>query len=97
MTEVTVQVIATVGTVLAAVIGVVGARLARTLSRVRAQVENDHEHNLRDELDARHSESRSWWSEIRRDIGGMRQDIRQLRADDRDLAERIAHIERKEK
>lgn len=67
-------------------IGVVGTR-AR-VKRVQAQVENDHSTNMREEADERHKENASalqWLvntvKTVVRDIGGLRQDIRDLRAD----------------
>ena len=45
-----------------AVVGVVGGMLNTKLGRVRAQVENEHSTNLREELDHRHDETRRWFA-----------------------------------
>lgn len=44
--------------------GILGIR--RRVKRVQTQVENDHSTNLREELDRRHAETRSWFDLITR-------------------------------
>lgn len=78
--------------------GVLGIR--RRVKRVQAQVENDHTTNLREEQDERHAEnSRAlhWLvgtvKTLVRDVGGIRQDLRDLRADVRHERDRIDDLE----
>lgn len=66
-------------------------------SATRYQVQNSHETNLREDLDAIredighvHGEVR----EARRDIGGLREDDTQQRRDIRSLTGRVAQLER---
>ena len=73
---------------------------ARVLERVRAQVENSHSTNLREENDQRHAETvrgidriADAVEETRKDIGGMRSEIRGLRDRDNQLDSRIQRIE----
>lgn len=66
------------------------------LKRVRAQVENDHARdptkttNLREDLDEKHDELLTM---LRRDVGGIRQDIRQLREDLSRTDDRVHELE----
>lgn len=81
-----------------AFVGVLSVRIGkvrRDTTATREQVVNDHTTNFREENDSRHNETRGWFRELRRDVGGIRQDIRQLRDDDHELAVRITHIEQK--
>ncbi|MGX9346391.1 hypothetical protein [Microbacterium sp. KNMS] len=90
MTEgVSVALVTTIGGILVAVIGVLGASINSKLGRVRAQVENDHSTNLREELDARHNETRGWFSAIwnRLESGDRKFDH---------LERRISNLERKD-
>jgi len=73
---------------------------ARDASAARAQVENDHTTNLREEQDERHGENTSKLDavlsalgEVRADIGGIRSDVRQLYRQDARTADRITDIE----
>lgn len=77
MTEgLAVAIVSSIGGVLVAVVGVFGALINAKLGRVRAQVENDHSTNLREELDHRHNETRGWFAAIwnRLDQGDRRFD-----------------------
>lgn len=51
---------------------------------VRHEVKNDHRTNLRDENDSRHRETLHYFSEIRKDIGGIREELRDDRKFTRD-------------
>jgi len=68
------------------------ARLSGKVRRVREQVENDHARdptkttNLRDDLDEKHAE-------LRKDIGGLRGDIRQIRQDLSRTDDRVHELE----
>lgn len=70
-----------------ALLGAVAVRLGkvrRDAAAVRDQVVNDHYDDdgkpiiMRDENDRRHNETKGWFAELRRDIGGIRRDIRDL-------------------
>lgn len=78
--------------------GVLGVR--SRVKRVQAQVENDHTTNMREEADERHQEnSRAlrWLvatvQTVVRDIGGLRQDLRDLRGEVRHERDRIDDLE----
>lgn len=78
--------------------GMLGVR--SRVKRVQAQVENDHTTNMREEADERHQEnSRAlrWLvatvQTVVRDIGGIRQDLRDLRAEVRHERDRIDDLE----
>lgn len=81
----------------------------------REQVENNHDTNLREENDVRHEETRGWIDSVRRlitseirtlrtdvgkDIGGIRQELRDDRRDNnaslRALDGRVTAIEQKD-
>lgn len=74
---------------------------AATVGRVRHHVENDHgDRNLREELDERDKAAQERHAEVmramhstQRDVGGLRQDIRQLRSDDQALDKRMQRVE----
>lgn len=74
---------------------------AATVGRVRHHVENDHgDRNLREELDERDKAAQERHAEVmramhstQRDIGGLRQDVRQLRSDDQALDQRMQRVE----
>lgn len=75
-------------------------KLDEKTERVRSQVENSHQTNLREELDERHTETRRWFDrasdaidETRRDLGGIRSELRLLRTRDDGLDERVQRIE----
>lgn len=92
---VAVQTIATVGLVLVATLGllgtvvtVYGARLSRRVKAIQGQVQNDHDSNLREDMDAHRTEGReiaeatvAELQALRSDIGGIRSEIRGLRGD----------------
>lgn len=108
MIEIATALIAAVAVVGAAVVGIWGKRLDtriekfdHVLERVRGQVENSHDTNLRDELDARHKETRRWFdgirtdvNETRLDLGGIRSELRLLRSRDDGLDERVQDVEK---
>ena len=78
--------------------GVLSTR--RRVKRVQAQVENDHSTNMREEADERHAENASalhWLigtvKTLVRDVGGIREDVRDLRADVRHERGRIDDLE----
>lgn len=78
--------------------GVLGVR--SRVKRVQAQVENDHATNMREEADERHAENARalhWLvgtvKTLVRDLGGIRQDLRDLRADVRHERDRIDDLE----
>ena len=74
---------------------------SETIGRVRHHVENDHgDRNLREELDERDKAARDRHDELlavvrntQRDVGGLRQDVRQLRSDDQALDQRMQRVE----
>lgn len=81
-----------------AIVGVLAVRIGkvrRDTTATREHVVNDHTTNFRDENDSRHAETKGWFRELRRDVGGIREDIRLLRKDDRNLSARITRIEQK--
>lgn len=71
--------------------GVLGVR--SRVKSVQAQVENDHTTNMREEQDERHKENSSLLRSVVRDIGGIRQDLRDLRSEVRHERDRIDEIE----
>lgn len=86
--------------ILVALIGAGVLSTRRSVKRVQAQVENDHTTNMREEQDERHAENTralSWLvgtvNNLVRDIGGIRQDLRDLRADVRHERDRIDVLE----
>lgn len=86
--------------VLVALIGAGVLSTRRRVKRVQAQVENDHTTNMREEADERHAENSralqwlvSTVKAVVRDIGGMRQDIRDLRSDLTHERDRIDDLE----
>ena len=92
---VAVQIVATVGVVLAAALGLLGTivtvggrSLLRRIKAIQGQVQNDHESNLREDMDAHRDENReiaqvtvAEIQGLRSDIGGIRSEIRGLRQD----------------
>lgn len=107
MIEIATALIAGMALIFAAVIPVWGKRFGKQmtamqtkLERVRGQVENSHHTNLREELDARHKETRRWFdglrddvTETRQDIGGIRSEMRLLRRRDDGIDERVQRVE----
>lgn len=92
MTEIIVAIISSFGTVVVAMI-TVGIR--RRVKSIQGQVQNDHESNLREELDDRHDETRDWFKDLRRDLGGIRQDLRWMRSELSTHSQRIHTIEQR--
>jgi hypothetical protein len=107
--QVAVAIITTVGVVLAALIGVqsrqIGA-IRRDARAARAQLDNDHTtdpgktSNLREDLDEKHGAVLQTVRSLvvivnmlRRDVGGMRQDVRQLRTDLSGTQDRVHDLE----
>lgn len=85
-----------------ALVGVVTkrvGRMRRDTSAVRDQVVNHHvDENgepilMRDENDTRHAETAGWFKELRRDVGGLCEDVRGLRTDIRHERDRIDELE----
>ena len=92
------------GAVIVAAIGAIGTlgvigyrRLARRSDDTRFEITNDHDTPLREDMDRKHGEVVrilvSQGTETRRDIGGLREEIRELRRADRRLGERIERVE----
>lgn len=77
------------------VLAVVIGKVRRDTTATREQVVNDHSTNLREENDGRHAETAGWFRELRRDLGGIREEIRGLRRDDRELSRRVTNLEQK--
>ncbi len=91
-------------TVVVALIGLAGtivsivltARVNGKVKRVRDQVENDHAvdpsktTNLREDLDEKHD---AIVNMLRRDVGGIREDIRQIRKDLSGTQDRVHELE----
>lgn len=77
------------------VVAVINGGLRRRVKSIQGQVQNDHSTNLREELDDRHDETRDWFKDLRRDIGGLRAEIRDVRAEQRAQSTRIYTIEQK--
>lgn len=93
--------------ILIAIIPALGALLGLVIKimydshKTRSQVENTHTQNLRDDIDAKHQESmtaiRHLAEELRdqrKDIGGMRADIRQIRGEVSDIQSRDHEADR---
>lgn len=92
MTEIVVAMISAAALITVAVINV---GLRRRVKSIQGQVQNDHSTNLREELDDRHGETREWFTDLRRDVGGIRADLRGIRSDQRALSERIHILEQR--
>lgn len=88
--------VALIGLVGTAVSIVLTALLNGKVRRIRDQVENDHARdpskttNLREDLDEKHDEL---LTTLRRDVGGIRQDIRQIRVDLSRTDDRVHELE----
>ena len=76
---------------IASVSGPAAIALLRDVKDVKHEVKNDHSANLRVENDSRHAETLKLFYEVRRDIGGIRQE---LRDDRRSVSDRfdVVHI-----
>lgn len=61
---------------IASVSGPAAIALLKDVKDVKYEVKNDHSTNLRVENDSRHAETLKLLSEVRRDIGGIRQELR---------------------
>lgn len=61
---------------IASVAGPAAIALLKDVKDVKYEVKNDHSKNLRVENDSRHAETLKLLSEVRRDIGGIRQELR---------------------
>lgn len=94
MTEI---IVATISAAALIVVAVINVGLRRRVRAIQGQVQNDHPTNLREELDDRHDETRDWFKDLRRDIGGLREEIRDVRAEQRTQSNRIYTIEQKGK
>lgn len=95
-----ISIVGCIQAVTVAIVGVLAVRIGkvrRDTTATREQVVNDHTTNLREENDGRHAETASWFKELRRDLGGIREEIRGLRRDDRALERRVTKIEEKGK
>lgn len=84
--------------VLVSALGLVGyKRLRRRTDATRHEITNDHDTPLREDMDRKHGEVvrilLSQQAETRRDIGGIREEIRGLRNDDARLDRRIDDVE----
>ncbi|HWU47078.1 MAG TPA: hypothetical protein VN133_10015 [Humibacter sp.] len=89
--------ISMLGTVLAALITTAGLLLRsirRRTDAIRYEITNDHTAPLRDDMDSKHATQMSMLRGVVRDVGGMRDDIRQLRRDLSHTADRVDEIER---
>ena len=95
-----ISIVGCIQAVTVAIVGVLAVRIGkvrRDTTATREHVVNDHSTNFRDENDSRHAETAGWFRELRRDVGGIREEIRGLRRDDRALDRRVTKIEDKEK
>lgn len=90
---VVVAAVAAVGSILSTVLA---GRANHNAKRGRVQVENSHDTNLREENDFRHAETLKRFDRVDSSVGGVRSDVRALRADHSDLAERVHELERLE-
>ncbi|MFE7067480.1 hypothetical protein [Microbacterium sp. NPDC057658] len=93
-----IAIVGCVQAVTVALVGVIAVRIGkvrRDTTVAREQLENDHTTNLREENDGRHAETAGWFRELRRDIGGIREEIRGIRQDHRHLSARIDRIDTK--
>lgn len=61
---------------IASVSGPAAIALLKDVKDVKHEVKNDHDTNLRVENDSRHEETLKLFSDVRRDIGGIRQELR---------------------
>lgn len=61
---------------IASVSGPAAIALLKDVKDVKHEVKNDHSTNLRAENDSRHAETLKLFADVRRDIGGIRQELR---------------------
>lgn len=61
---------------IASVAGPAAIALLKDVKDVKYEVKNDHSTNLRVENDSRHAETLKLLSEVKKDIGGIRQELR---------------------
>jgi len=59
--------------------GIGAVLLNRKLNVIRDQVANDHDVNLRDDLDTKHTENGDLLHQLVRDVGGIKKDLRTIR------------------
>lgn len=83
--------------VLTAPTSVLALVLNRKVNAIRHQVANDHDVNLRDDLDAKHDDNSALLQTIARDVGGMKEDLRLVRRTQARQDERIHTLETKGK
>ncbi|NYE20506.1 hypothetical protein [Microbacterium immunditiarum] len=70
--QISAALIAAVAAIVAAIVtAIIAPRIRRDTQATRAQVENDHPRNLREELDERHHETRGWFRTLYRIVGGL--------------------------
>lgn len=93
MSEIVVATISTAGLIIVALLNL---RMSRRVKVIQGQVQNDHQTNLREELDERHTETRSVLGDIRKDIGGLRSEIRAERAERMLLSTKLHNLEQKD-
>lgn len=94
MTEI---IVASISAVALIVVAVINVGLRRRVKSIQGQVQNDHSTNLREELDDRHDETRDWFKDLRRDVGGIREDLRWMRGELSSHSQRIHTIEQRNK
>lgn len=94
----TIALITAMQAVIVAAITTLGAVLYRGLRKrteaIRYDLTNDHSKPLRDDMDDKHRESMRVIRTVVRDIGGMREDVRQLRRDLSHTDERVDELEK---
>ena len=82
MTEnVLIAIITSLNAIVLAVVGIVGSVILRRVGAVRAQVQNSHDTNLRDDLDGKHDQNRGVLLAIQRDIAWLMRMVADLRRD----------------
>lgn len=91
--DIIVAMISTAGLIIVAVLNL---RTSRRVKVIQGQVQNSHSTNLREELDERHTETRSTLGDIRKDIGGLRSEMRAERAERLLLSTKLHNLEQKD-
>lgn len=90
MTEnVLITIITSINGLVLAVVGIVGSVIMRRIGAVRAQVENTHDTNLRDDLDGKHDENRGVLLAIQRDLAWVMRGLADLRRDHDNLEDTL--------
>ena len=84
--------------IIVTLIGVLFSRVGkvrRDAAATRDQIVNHHpdQPNFREENDTRHAETRGWFRDLKRDIGGIREEMRGMRETDRAQERRIQRLE----